>query len=76
MPGALGLSQLVTSQLFGIQPTDPLTLIIAAATLATVGLLAGYLPARRAASVEPVAALCDTSEPRDRGIEGIRDRNV
>ncbi len=57
VPGAMGLSQLVRSQLFGIAPTDPLTLTIAAATLALVGLLAGYIPARRAAAVEPVFAL-------------------
>ena len=57
IPGALGLSQLVKSQLFGIQPSDPLTLVIAAGTLAFVGLLAGYIPARRAAAVEPVFAL-------------------
>jgi predicted permease len=57
LPGALGLSQLVRSQLFGIEPTDPVTLVIAASTLALVGLLAGYLPARRAASVQPVRAL-------------------
>ena len=57
LPGALGLSQLVRSQLFGIEPTDPLTLTMAATTLALVGLLAGYLPARRAASVQPVRAL-------------------
>ena len=56
-PSALGLSQLVRSQLFGIEPTDPITLAIAAATLAAVGLLAGYIPARRAASVQPVRAL-------------------
>jgi predicted permease len=57
LPGALGLSQLIRSQLFGIEPTDPVTLTIAAATLAAVGLLAGYIPARRAASVQPVRAL-------------------
>jgi ABC-type antimicrobial peptide transport system permease subunit len=57
VPGALALSQLVRSQLFGIEPTDPLTLTVAATTLAAVGLVAGYLPARRAASVEPVFAL-------------------
>jgi ABC-type antimicrobial peptide transport system permease subunit len=57
LPGALGLSQLVRSQLFGIEPTDPVTLAIAASTLAFVGLLAGYIPARRAASVQPVRAL-------------------
>jgi ABC-type antimicrobial peptide transport system permease subunit len=57
LPGALGLSQFVRSQLFGIQPTDPATLAIRATTLAAVGLFAGYLPARRAASVQPVRAL-------------------
>jgi predicted permease len=57
VPTALGLSQLVKSQLFGIQPTDPVTLAIAATTLALVALLAGYIPARRAAAVQPVLAL-------------------
>ena len=57
VPGALGLSRFVQSQLYGIQPSDPLTLLIAATTLAAVGLFAGYLPARRAASVQPVRAL-------------------
>jgi predicted permease len=57
VPGALGLSQLVKSQLFGIQPTDPLTLTIAASTLILVALMAGYIPARRAAAVQPVLAL-------------------
>jgi predicted permease len=57
VPGALGLNQLVRSQLFGIEPSDPLTLIVAASTLAIVGLTAGYIPARRAAAVEPVFAL-------------------
>jgi ABC-type antimicrobial peptide transport system permease subunit len=57
VPGALGLSQLVKSRLFGIEPTDPLTLVVAAGTLAAVGLLAGYIPAQRAAAVEPVFAL-------------------
>jgi predicted permease len=57
VPGALGLSQFVRSQLYGIEPTDPVTLLIAATTLAGVGLFAGYLPARRAAGVQPVRAL-------------------
>jgi ABC-type antimicrobial peptide transport system permease subunit len=57
IPGALGLSRLVRSQLYGIEPSDPLTLIIAAAALGLVGLFAGYLPARRAAGVQPVLAL-------------------
>jgi predicted permease len=57
IPGALGLSRLVRSQLYGIEPSDPMTLVIAAFTLALVGLFAGYLPARRAAGVQPVRAL-------------------
>ncbi|MGE3274004.1 MAG: ABC transporter permease [Vicinamibacterales bacterium] len=57
IPGALGLSRLVESQLFGVGAADPVTLAAAAATLAAVGLLAGYLPARRAARVEPLLAL-------------------
>jgi ABC-type antimicrobial peptide transport system permease subunit len=57
VPGALGLSRFVRSQLFGIEPSDPLTLTIAAVSLAGVALLAGYIPARRAASVQPVLAL-------------------
>ena len=57
VPAALGLSRLVSSQLFGLSARDPLTLMLAVAVLAIVGAAAGYLPARRAASVEPVRAL-------------------
>jgi predicted permease len=57
VPGALGLSRFVRSQLYGIEPSDPLTLVIAASTLSLVGLFAGYIPARRAAGVQPVLAL-------------------
>ena len=57
IPAALALSRVVSSQLFGLSPTDPLTLVAAATTLTLVGALAGYLPARRAAAVEPVRAL-------------------
>jgi len=57
VPGALGLSRFIRSQLYGIEPSDPLTLMIAAVTLGLVGLFAGYIPARRAAGVQPVLAL-------------------
>jgi predicted permease len=57
LPGALGLSRLVRAQLFGIEPSDPLTLALSAGTLGIVALLAGFLPARRAASVQPIRAL-------------------
>jgi ABC-type antimicrobial peptide transport system permease subunit len=57
LPAAVGLSRLVQSQLFGIQPHDPLTLAAATVALALVSAAAGYLPARRATRVNPVQAL-------------------
>ena len=57
----LGLSWLATpvleSLLFNITPSDPLTFAIVAALLALVALLATWLPARRAARVDPMSAL-------------------
>ena len=50
-------ARLISSQLFGMSATDPLTLIAAAIVLTLVALLAGYLPARRAARVNPLNAL-------------------
>jgi putative ABC transport system permease protein len=55
--GVVGLSRLIQSILFGIAPQDPLTLISTAAVLLTVVLLASWLPARRAAQIDPVAAM-------------------
>jgi predicted permease len=57
IPAALGISGLVRSQLFGISPNDPLTIAIAASVLGAVGLVAGWLPARRAAAIAPLQAL-------------------
>jgi predicted permease len=57
LPAAVGLSRLVESQLFGIQPHDPITLAAATVGLALVSAAAGYLPARRATRVNPVQAL-------------------
>src|SRR5262249_34400273 len=52
-----GASHLVASLLFGLSPNDPVTIGLAASVLAGVALLAGYLPAARAARVEPMVAL-------------------
>ena len=57
IPAALLGARLISSQLFGMSATDPLTLVAAAIVLTLVALLAGYLPARRAARVNPLNAL-------------------
>ncbi|HKG48720.1 MAG TPA: ABC transporter permease [Pyrinomonadaceae bacterium] len=57
VPAALLGARLISAQLFGLSPTDPLTLVGAAIVLAVVAMLAGYLPARRASRVNPLNAL-------------------
>ena len=57
LPAALAAARAVRSLLFGIEPGDPASLILTALILAAAGLLAAYLPARRAASVDAVRVL-------------------
>jgi len=57
LPSAWALTRLVETQLFGIQPADPLTMTAAAIGIASVAALAGYFPARRATAVDPMQAL-------------------
>ena len=47
----------LTSMLFGVQPTDPLTYAVTAALLIAVSLIACFVPARRATRVDPLVAL-------------------
>jgi predicted permease len=57
VPAALALTRLIKSQLYGVQPNDPLTLIGAGGLLIAVAVLAAWIPARRAAKVDPKVAL-------------------
>jgi ABC-type antimicrobial peptide transport system permease subunit len=57
--GTLAATQLVKSFLYGMQPDDPPTLASAVAVMAAVAAIAAYLPARRAAMVDPMTALRD-----------------
>jgi len=54
---AASTTRLLTSMLYGLTPTDPMTLTFAGLTLLTVAALAGYLPARRAAKLDPMTTL-------------------
>jgi ABC-type antimicrobial peptide transport system permease subunit len=57
LPAAWGLTRMLKSQLYGIQPNDALTIAAATLGIACVALLAGYVPARKATRVEPMIAL-------------------
>jgi putative ABC transport system permease protein len=54
---ALVVSHAMAGLLYGVRPTDPLTFVVVAAVLVSVALLACYLPARRAMSIDPMVAL-------------------
>lgn len=57
IPAALAAGRLLASQLYAVAPGDPVTVALSVMTLAGAALLAGYLPARRAARVDPMVAL-------------------
>jgi ABC-type antimicrobial peptide transport system permease subunit len=54
---AAGLTRLMSSLLFGVTPVDAATFAVAAGVLVVAGLAASYIPARRAAAVDPVETL-------------------
>jgi ABC-type antimicrobial peptide transport system permease subunit len=54
---AAGAGQLLRSQIFGVSPFDPVTFVTVMALLAAVAFVAAFVPARRAARVDPIIAL-------------------
>jgi ABC-type antimicrobial peptide transport system permease subunit len=57
LPASIGLTQAARSQLYGVQPHDPSTVVIAILTLAAVAGIAGLVPALRASRLDPMMAL-------------------
>jgi len=57
VPVAVAGNRLISNMLFGLQPADPVSLIVAVGAMFIVAIIAGYLPTRRASLVEPMVAL-------------------
>lgn len=57
LAAAFATTRLISGMLFGLTPTDPLSLALATSLLLIMGALAGWIPARRAANVDPLIAL-------------------
>jgi len=57
LPAGIAAASLIRKQMFGVGPLDPTSLAIATCCVSLTALLAGYLPARRAARIAPVDAL-------------------
>ena len=54
---AFGLTRMLSSFLYGVRPTDPVTFVVVSAAFIAVAAIASYIPARRATKVDPMVAL-------------------
>jgi ABC-type lipoprotein release transport system permease subunit len=59
LAGAFAMNRLIASLLFGVQPTDPTTMVAVVATITLVAAVACWLPAWRASRVDPNVVLRD-----------------
>jgi putative ABC transport system permease protein len=57
LAGAFALSRLMQSLLFGVRPDDPVTFFVISLGLTLITLLASYIPAHRAAQIDPIVSL-------------------
>ena len=57
LPVSLAVSRLLASLLYGVNPNDPVSIVLATLGIAAIAAVSGYIPARRATRVDPVTAL-------------------
>ena len=57
VPSAIGLGRFASTQLYGIQGTDPQTAVVMVVVLSTIAAAAGMIPAHRASRIDPIKAL-------------------
>jgi len=60
---AIGVTRLISAELFGVKPTDPMTYLAVALVLTLIACLACYIPARRATKVDPMVCGRDSAYP-------------
>ena len=57
IPAVLATQRLISTQLYGLRPLDPVSICVSSALLIGAAIVAGYLPARQATKVDPMEAL-------------------